>query len=375
MCPLNRGRVCVLLKSPFPKCRHLLSAVWKPYGLSGRGGARGNREVHLLCGGNVQALPDHRALPPVHLALPALLETVHVGLGLSLQNLWGTFTATSRSANYYSTFSHCAEKRQLDLWDLNPPGFISDGVLNLPERSAVSMIKSLWLSNRCVFQVVVGCVSVASLWTSCVCVLPVTDPCHWRSPEPKHCGFFFHFPLSTHFKDSTLLTCSRCEVQFTGPAAFIPRQCCNSVFTARLFCHLLDSRGQSSPLRNEKGEFVSHVSQLKSSCRKKWRRSSRRCTCSRTWRARTSPTCWSVIRWRSRRSWAASLNSCWQEWTQWVCTGDHVHWRCTNLTKHDKIRRLTDCVALSCRPPTPSHGVCTSWQRIQRSKKNYIRRS
>lgn len=100
--------VHALLKSPFPKCRHLLSAVWKPYGLSGRGGARGNREVHLLCGGNVQALPDHRALPPVRLALPTLLETVHVGLGLSLQNLWGTFTATSQSANFYSTL--CRKK-------------------------------------------------------------------------------------------------------------------------------------------------------------------------------------------------------------------------------------------------------------------------
>lgn len=69
-------------------------------------------------------------------------------------------------------------------------------VLNQPESTEVSTIKSLWVSNSRLIQVVVGCVSVASLWTSCVCVLcvlPATAPCHWRSPEPKHCVFFFTF--------------------------------------------------------------------------------------------------------------------------------------------------------------------------------------
>lgn len=35
---------------------------------------------------------------------------------------------------------------------------------------------------------------------------------------------------------------------------------------------------------------------------------------------------------------------------------------------------LTVAVPLCRRPPTPSHGVCTSWQRIQKSKSSYTRR-
>lgn len=68
------------------KRRHLLGVVREPYGLHERGGARGDQEVHLLRGGDVQAVPNHRPLPQVFLALPAFLETVCGSLGLPLQS-------------------------------------------------------------------------------------------------------------------------------------------------------------------------------------------------------------------------------------------------------------------------------------------------
>lgn len=110
------------------------------------------------------------------------------------------------------------------------------------------------------------------------------------------------------------------------PAALIPRPCQNRIFTVCFLCHLLDKSVEpvfsKCWFSHEKrdGCISSCVSQLKSWCRRNWRRSRTRCTCTRTWREHTSRTCCSVSRWRSLRSWAALLNSCWQESTQWVYT-------------------------------------------------------
>ena len=102
----NLGPVPALLKSPvqswdgyrgrifrvqsfyifLPKRRYLLGAVRDAYGLHGRGGAQGNPGVHQLRGGDVPAFPDHRPLPQVRLALPALLEAVRGSLGPSLSS-------------------------------------------------------------------------------------------------------------------------------------------------------------------------------------------------------------------------------------------------------------------------------------------------